>query len=84
MLFLPLLQLIFNNIARFSIYCSMVLVQKCLFSQLNKLKAYPLEIEHIETCNSKYVKGWNLWMDSERAEIKPNSRDIKRQIAMVK
>lgn len=84
MLFLSLLQQIFNNIARFSIYCSMALVQKCLVLQLSKLKAYPSEIEHIETCNSKYVKGWKLWIDSELVELEPNSRDIKRQIAMVK
>ena len=83
MLFLSLLPST-SNIARLNVCCSAAFVQKCLFWQYSDSKAYLPGSSRIKTCNSEYVKGWQLWIDSDRIEPKSNSRDFKWSMSILK
>ena len=83
MFFLSLLPLT-SNIARRDMSLRMIFGQKCLFLHNSNERAYLLGIEHIKPCNSEYVNDCRVEEHSCQWSQKPNSRDKKLQIAILK
>ena len=83
MFFLSLLPLA-SNIARRDMSLGMIFGQKCLFSQNSSKRAYLFGVEHIKLCNPEYANDCRVEEFECQWSPKPNSRDKKRQIAILK